>query len=134
MAFASRFLNSTEERYSVNELEVNRVVWSIDYFQILSLQKGLHCNNRPGSFTINPKGTSIKKNHIRRIDSRLLYNLTIEHMPGAKMGPSVNLTDFFLPKLRNFHLTMGIFVVAMISNIRFFLNTLFNINHSHYKN
>ena len=33
IAFASRFLNSCEERYSVNELEFLGVVWSIDYFK-----------------------------------------------------------------------------------------------------
>ena len=33
IAFASRFLNSTEERYSVNELELLGIVWSIDYFK-----------------------------------------------------------------------------------------------------
>ena len=32
-AFASRFLNSTEERYSVKELELLGIVWSIDYFK-----------------------------------------------------------------------------------------------------
>ena len=33
IAFASRFLNSCEERYSVNELELLGVVWSIEYFK-----------------------------------------------------------------------------------------------------
>ena len=31
-AFASRFLNSNEERYSFNELELLVVVWSVEYF------------------------------------------------------------------------------------------------------
>ena len=33
IAFALRFLNSTEERYSVKELKRLRIVWSIDYFK-----------------------------------------------------------------------------------------------------
>ena len=33
IAFSSRFLNSCEERYSVNELEFLGVVWSIEYFK-----------------------------------------------------------------------------------------------------
>ena len=33
IAFASRFLNSCEERYSVNELERLGVVWSIEYLK-----------------------------------------------------------------------------------------------------
>ena len=32
VAFASRFLNNTEERYSINELELLGVVWAIEYF------------------------------------------------------------------------------------------------------
>ena len=33
IAFASRFLNSCEERYSVNELKILGVVWSTEYFK-----------------------------------------------------------------------------------------------------
>ena len=33
VAFASRFLNSNEERYSINELELLGVVWAIEYFK-----------------------------------------------------------------------------------------------------
>ena len=33
VAFASRFLNSNEERYSINELELLGIVWSVKYFK-----------------------------------------------------------------------------------------------------
>ena len=33
VAFESRFINSNEERYSVNELELLGVVWSVVYFK-----------------------------------------------------------------------------------------------------
>ena len=33
MAFASRFLNNNEERYSINELELLGVVWAIAFFK-----------------------------------------------------------------------------------------------------
>ena len=33
VAFASRFLNSNEERYSINELEMLGVIWAIKYFE-----------------------------------------------------------------------------------------------------
>ena len=32
-AYASRFLNSLEEKYSVNELELLGVVWAIEHFK-----------------------------------------------------------------------------------------------------
>ena len=33
LAFASRFLNSVEDRYSINELELLGVVWSVEHFK-----------------------------------------------------------------------------------------------------
>ena len=33
VAFASRFLNSVEDRYSINELELLGVVWSLEHFK-----------------------------------------------------------------------------------------------------
>ena len=33
IAYASRFLNSLEEKYSVNELELLGVVWAIEHFK-----------------------------------------------------------------------------------------------------
>ena len=33
VAFASRFLNSVEDRYSINELELLGVVWSVEHFK-----------------------------------------------------------------------------------------------------
>ena len=33
VAFASRFLNSNEKRYSFNEIELLGVVWSVQYFK-----------------------------------------------------------------------------------------------------
>ena len=39
VAFRSRFLNSNEERYSINELELLGVVWSVDYFKYYLFDK-----------------------------------------------------------------------------------------------
>ena len=39
VAFASRFLNNNEERYSINELELLRVVWAIEYFKYYLFEK-----------------------------------------------------------------------------------------------
>ena len=41
-AFASRLLNSNEERYSVNELELLGVVWSVEYFKYFFWQAFHH--------------------------------------------------------------------------------------------
>ena len=90
VAFASRFLNSNEERYSVNELELLGVVWSVEYFKYYLFGK---------SFTIvtdHRALLSIMKEHrsnksynsrlTRWVDRLLPLDFNIEHIPGAKMG------------------------------------------------
>ena len=39
VVFASRFLNSVEDRYSINELELLGVVWSIEHFKYYLYRK-----------------------------------------------------------------------------------------------
>ena len=41
IAFASRFLNSCEESYSVNELELLGVVWSTEYFEKITYMENI---------------------------------------------------------------------------------------------
>ena len=90
VAFASRFLNSNEERYSINELELLGVEWSVEYFKYYLFGK---------SFTIitdHRALLSIMKEHrsnksynsrlTRWIDRLLPFDFNIEHIPGAKMG------------------------------------------------
>ena len=90
VAFASRFLNSNEERYSVNELELLGVVWSVENFKNHLFGK---------SFTIitdHRALLSIMKEHrsnksynsrlTRWIDRLLPFDFNIELIAGAKMG------------------------------------------------
>ena len=39
VAFASRFLNSNEERYGINELKSLGVLWDTEYLNIIFLEK-----------------------------------------------------------------------------------------------
>ena len=88
--FASRFLNNTDERYSINELELLGVVWAIEYFKhylfgknftvltdhraLLSVLKS-HCPNK----SYNGRLT-------RWIDRLLPLDFNIEHIPRTRMG------------------------------------------------
>ena len=90
IAFASRFMNSNEERYSINELELLVVVWSVEYFKyylfgklftiitdhraLLSIIKE-HRSNKSYNSSLN-----------RWVDQFLTFDLNIEHILGAKMG------------------------------------------------
>ena len=90
IAFTSRFLNSCEERYSVNELELLGVVWSIEYFKNYLYGKQFKV------ITDHRALLSIMKEHrsnksynsrlTRWVDRLLPYQFDIEHLPGAKMG------------------------------------------------
>ena len=90
VAYASRFLNSNEERYSVNELELLRVVWSVEYFKYYLFGKSLAIitDNRE-ILSIMKKERSNKTYNSRLtrwIDRLLPFDFNIEHIPGAKMG------------------------------------------------
>ena len=90
VAFASRLLNSNEERYSINELELLGVVWSVEYFKYYLFGKSLTI------ITDHRALLSIMKEHrsnksynsrlTRWIDRLLPFDFNIEHIPGAKMG------------------------------------------------
>ena len=84
------FLNINDERYSINELELLGVVWSIECFKnylygkefstitdhrvLLSILKEHRCNN------------SFNSRLSRWVGRLLHYQFKIEHLPGAKMG------------------------------------------------
>ena len=90
VAFASRFLNSNDERYSFNKLELFGVVWSVEYFKyylfgksftiitdhraLLSIMKEQWCSK------------SYNSSSTRWIDRLLPFDINIEHIPGAEMG------------------------------------------------
>ena len=67
IAFASRYLNSQEKKYSTNELELLAVVWAVD--QIKHRSNKTH-QSRP----------------IRWVDRLLPYQFKITHTPGRDMG------------------------------------------------
>ena len=90
ISFASRFLNSSEERYSINELELLGVVWSIEYFKNYLYGKEFTViTNHRALLSILKEHRSNKSYNSRlsRWVNRLLpYQFSIEHLPGAKMG------------------------------------------------
>ena len=90
IAFASRFLNSREKRYSVNELELLGVVWSTDYFKTYLYGKHFKViTDHRALLSIMKEHRSNKSYNSRltRWVNRLLpFQFDIEHLPGAKLG------------------------------------------------
>ena len=122
IAYASRFLNKCEQRYSVNELELLGVVWSCEYFRhylygaeftVLTDHKALLSlmNSHHGNKTYQSRLT-------RWIDRLLPFNFNMEHIACTKMG----LVDYISrnpvgkadPELKY----DTSFIVATINNIK----------------
>ena len=121
-AFKSRFLNSTEERYSVNELELLGIVWSIDYFKYYLYGKNFTAVTKHRALLSIPKEHRSNKSYNSRlsrwIDRLLPYNFTIEHMPGAKMGHVDYISRNPHARAKKISTYDEHFVVATISIIR----------------
>ena len=122
IAFASRFLNSTEERYSVNELELLWIVWSIYYFKYYLYGKNFTVvTDHRALLSILKEHRSNKSynNRLSRWIGRLLpYNFTIEQMPGAKMGLVDYISRNPFARAKKISTYDENFVVATISKIR----------------
>ena len=122
IAFASRYLNPTEERYSVNELELLGIVWSIDYFKYYLYGKNFTVvTDHRALLSILKEHRSNKSYNSRLsrwIDRLLPYNFTIEHMPGAKMGLVDYISRNPFARAKKISTYGEHFVVATISKIR----------------
>ena len=122
IAFASRFLNSTVERYSVNELELLGIVWSIDYFKYYLYGKNFTVvTDHRALLSILKEHRSNKSYNSRLsrwIDRLLPYNFTIEHVPGAKMGLVDYISRNPFARAKKISTYDEHFVVATISKIR----------------
>ena len=90
VAFASRFLNSVEDRYIINELELLGVVWSVEHFKyylygklftVITDHRALLSIMRE-----NRSNKSYNSRLTRCVDRLLPFDFSIDHLPGSKMG------------------------------------------------
>ena len=90
IAFTSQSMNSFEEGYSVNELELLEVVWSVEYFTNYLYGKYFTViTNHRALLSILKKNRSNKSYNSRLtnwIDRLLRFQFGFEHLPCAKMG------------------------------------------------
>ena len=112
ISFDSIFLKSNEERYSINEQELLGAVWSTECFKNYFYGKEFLIITDHRALSILKEYRSNKSHNSRLsrwVDGLLSYQFTIEHLPGAKMGPvdyiSCNPyqpTKIFLNMMKNF--------------------------------
>ena len=90
IAFASRFLNYHESRYSTNELELLAVVWSLEHFKhyLYGTKFTLQTDHRALLTALNEnRGNKTYQSRLTRCVDRLLpFDFNLEHIPGKNMG------------------------------------------------
>ena len=122
VAFASRFLNSNEERYIVNEPELLGVVWSVKYFKYYLFGKSFTI------MTVRRAILSIMKAHrsnkscnsrlTRWVDCLLPFDFNNENIPGAKTGVVDYVSRQPNPKAKVTNKSNEEFAIATITQIR----------------
>ena len=89
IAFASRFLNSVEQRYSTNELELLAVVWALEHFKhyLQGTEFTLQTNHQALLTALKEnRGIKTYQSRLTRWVDRLLpFNFIIEHIPCKQM-------------------------------------------------
>ena len=93
IAYASRFLNKAEEKYSINELELLGIVWSLEHFKhyLYGQYFTVQTDHRALLSILKDKSTKAHQSRLTRWCDRLIpFHFNIEHIPGSKMG----LTDY----------------------------------------
>ncbi len=92
--FASRFLNSTEQRYAINELELLGVKWATEHFKFYLLGRKFTVEtDHKALVSVLAKHRMHKEYSVRltRWRMRLLpYEFDIVYTPGSRMG----ITDY----------------------------------------
>ena len=90
VAFASRFLNVAELKYSTNELELLGLVWAFDHFKnyLLGKQFSFLTDHKAliGALRVNKYTITAQSRLTRWADKLLPFDFTVEHLPGKEMG------------------------------------------------
>ena len=137
VAFASRFLNSVEDRYSISELELLGVVWSLEHFKyylygepftVITDHRALLSIMRE-----NRANKSYNSRLTRWVDRLLPFDFTIDQLPGSKMGLVDYISRNPQQKAVNISAYDEQFIVAKLDVIkrsvkRFLLNAETNVD------
>ena len=90
IAFASRYLNTQEKKYSTNELELLAVVWSVDQFKHYLLGKKfvIATDHKAlvSALDENRSNKTYQSRLTRWVDRLLPYQFKVVHIPGKDMG------------------------------------------------
>ena len=95
IAYASRFLNNNQQRYSINELELLPVVWSLEHFKyyLYGLRFTLQTDHQAllSALKDNRGNKTYQSRLTRWVDRLLPFNFSVEDIAGKNMG----FADYF---------------------------------------
>ena len=90
IAFASRFLNSHDTKYSTNEIELLGVVWATEQFKnyLYGAEFDIVTDHRAllSALNANHSNKTIHSRITRWVNRLLPFNFKIKHIPGKEMG------------------------------------------------
>ena len=106
--FASRFLPPFEQKYSINELELLAVVWSVENFRNYVYGTNFELVSDHKALTSILKGNKANKTFSSRltrwVDRLLPFQFTVSHEPGRTIGMAVYLSRHPSPSSNNIKL------------------------------
>ena len=95
IAYASRFLNCNEQKYSTNELELLAVVGSLEHFKYYLYGPKFELQTDRQALLLALKNNRGNKTYQSRltlwVDRLLPLHFTVQHVPGKNMG----FADYF---------------------------------------
>ena len=95
IACASRFLNTNEQKYSIKELELLSVVWSLEHFKyyLYGSRFTLQTDHQAllSALKDNRGNKTYQSRLTRWVDRLLPFNFSVEHIAGKNMG----VADYF---------------------------------------
>ena len=89
IAYASRFLTELESKYSINELELLAVVWSIEHFKnVYGVAFGIVSDHKALQSVLksNKSNKTFSSRLTRWVDRLLPFDFSIVHTPGRTLG------------------------------------------------
>ena len=126
VAFASRFLNVAELKYSSNELELLGLVWALDHFKnyLLGKQFSILTDHKASIGALrDDKYTKMAQSRLTRWADKLLpFDFTVEPLPGKNMGFVDYLSRHPSGKPVPVSLDDEKFVIASVNQISTFLS------------
>ena len=105
ISFASRFLTELESKYSINELELLAIVWSVEYFRSYVYGVPFKIISDHKALATVLKGQKANKTYSSRLTRffyrLLLYDFEVIHGPGRTLGIADYLSRNPSPLIEN---------------------------------